>query len=53
MAPTLHFLLSFAEQGPIEFLLERDQLNNERAANRVFHGFDEAPITFLPTYKYV
>lgn len=33
-------------------LLERDQLNRERAAGRTCHGLIEAPITFPPTYKY-
>jgi hypothetical protein len=33
-------------------LLEKDQLNRERAAGRTCHGLIEAPITFPPTYKY-
>eukprot|EP00057_Strongylocentrotus_purpuratus_P016572 XP_011671046.1 PREDICTED: inositol polyphosphate 5-phosphatase OCRL-1 [Strongylocentrotus purpuratus] len=33
-------------------LLLQDQLNRQRELSRVFKGFDEAPIGFLPTYKY-
>ncbi|XP_039003716.1 type I inositol polyphosphate 5-phosphatase 5-like [Hibiscus syriacus] len=33
-------------------LLEKDQLNIERDAGRVFNGFHEGRITFAPTYKY-
>ena len=33
-------------------LLERDQLIREKCENRVFSGWNEAPITFAPTYKY-
>jgi hypothetical protein len=33
-------------------LLANDQLTQERAAGRAFHGFQEAPIAFRPTYKY-
>ena len=38
--------------GDLDFLRDRDQLNVERAAGRVFAGFNEGRITFLPTYKY-
>ncbi|CAK7272601.1 hypothetical protein SEPCBS119000_005212 [Sporothrix epigloea] len=31
---------------------ERDQLTSERLARRAFHGMNEAPINFPPTYKY-
>ena len=34
------------------FLLGHDQLNLERAAGRVFEGFEEGDIGFLPTYKF-
>jgi hypothetical protein len=37
---------------PLPELLARDQLTQERLAGRVLHGFEEAPITFPPTYKY-
>ncbi|XVF17211.1 hypothetical protein REPUB_Repub10bG0099800 [Reevesia pubescens] len=33
-------------------LLEKDQLNIEREAGRVFNGFKEGRIVFAPTYKY-
>ncbi|RYY69451.1 hypothetical protein EON63_23650 [archaeon] len=33
-------------------LLPHDQLNIERSKQRVFVGFEEGAITFLPTYKY-
>ena len=30
----------------------RDQLTQERLAGRAFHGMEEAPVTFGPTYKF-
>ncbi|XP_057786080.1 type I inositol polyphosphate 5-phosphatase 5-like [Salvia miltiorrhiza] len=33
-------------------LLEKDQLNTEREAGRVFCGWNEGKILFAPTYKY-
>ena len=33
-------------------LLQQDQLLREKRENRVFSGWNEAPITFAPTYKY-
>ncbi|GAX73188.1 hypothetical protein CEUSTIGMA_g641.t1 [Chlamydomonas eustigma] len=38
--------------GQVKQLLEYDQLNRERAANRVFKGWKEGDITFLPTFKF-
>ncbi|KAI8055346.1 Endonuclease/exonuclease/phosphatase [Syncephalis plumigaleata] len=38
--------------GHYKRLLARDQLIRERTAQRVFHNYDEAPITFPPTYKF-
>ena len=35
----------------VQELLGFDQLRRERANDRVFDGYDEGPITFLPTYK--
>lgn len=32
--------------------LPRDQLTQERLAGRAFHGMQEAPVSFGPTYKY-
>mmetsp|Transcript_3071 Transcript_3071/g.8686 ORF Transcript_3071/g.8686 Transcript_3071/m.8686 type:complete len:672 (-) Transcript_3071:233-2248(-) len=40
------------EEIDTPFLLSRDQLNIERRAGRVLEGFEEPPITFMPTYKY-
>ncbi|KAK9832480.1 hypothetical protein WJX81_000147 [Elliptochloris bilobata] len=33
-------------------LLALDQLKREKDAGRIFRNFNEAPITFLPTYKF-
>jgi phosphatidylinositol-bisphosphatase len=33
-------------------LRKKDQLNIERSLGNVFVGFEEAPLTFPPTYKY-
>ncbi|KXZ53716.1 hypothetical protein GPECTOR_6g633 [Gonium pectorale] len=38
--------------GALEPLLAADQLLRERAAGRVFQGWREGRITFLPTYKF-
>lgn len=40
------------EDNDWDALLEKDQLNTERDAGRVFNGFDEGRIMFAPTYKY-
>ncbi|XP_027077651.1 type I inositol polyphosphate 5-phosphatase 5-like [Coffea arabica] len=40
------------EDNDWDSLLERDQLNMEREAGRVFSGFHEGKIFFAPTYKY-
>ncbi|KAK4583990.1 hypothetical protein RGQ29_021927 [Quercus rubra] len=40
------------ENNDWDTLLEKDQLNLEREAGRVFPGFDEGRIYFAPTYKY-
>ncbi|KAL4645398.1 hypothetical protein ACB092_02G232800 [Castanea dentata] len=40
------------EDNDWDTLLEKDQLNLEREAGRVFPGFDEGRIYFAPTYKY-
>ena len=34
-------------------LLPADQLSQQRAAGNVFVGFEEAPLTFPPTYKFI
>ncbi|XP_057422098.1 type I inositol polyphosphate 5-phosphatase 5 [Lotus japonicus] len=40
------------EDNDWDTLLEKDQLNIEREAGRVFSGFKEGRIFFAPTYKY-
>lgn len=40
------------EDNNWESLLEKDQLNTEREAGRVFNGWKEGKILFAPTYKY-
>ncbi|RKP04169.1 hypothetical protein CXG81DRAFT_8682, partial [Caulochytrium protostelioides] len=40
------------KEGRIDALLEMDQLTTERRKGHVFGEFDEAGITFLPTYKF-
>ncbi|KAL1215476.1 Type I inositol polyphosphate 5-phosphatase 5 [Cardamine amara subsp. amara] len=40
------------EDNDWDTLLEKDQLNMERGAGRVFSGFQEGQILFAPTYKY-
>ncbi|KAM3290168.1 type I inositol polyphosphate 5-phosphatase 5 [Capsicum chacoense] len=40
------------ENNDWDFLLEKDQLNVEREAGRVFSGWKEGKIFFAPTYKY-
>ncbi|CAO0793176.1 unnamed protein product [Mucor circinelloides] len=43
---------SYAKEGNIEALLRNDQLQREMRQGRVFNGYQEGYITFLPTYKY-
>ncbi|KAG8383493.1 hypothetical protein BUALT_Bualt04G0019000 [Buddleja alternifolia] len=40
------------EDNDWDSLLEKDQLNMEREAGRVFSGWSEGKILFAPTYKY-
>ncbi|KAK4356674.1 hypothetical protein RND71_025645 [Anisodus tanguticus] len=40
------------EDNDWDSLLEKDQLNVEREAGRVFSGWNEGKIFFAPTYKY-
>ncbi|GAB4848670.1 hypothetical protein Ancab_003382 [Ancistrocladus abbreviatus] len=40
------------EDNKWDSLLERDQLNIERKAGRVFKGWKEGKVLFAPTYKY-
>ncbi|CAM9572248.1 unnamed protein product, partial [Ectocarpus fasciculatus] len=45
-------VLAHAVSGGVSFLAANDQLNSAREAGDAFMGFHEAPIDFLPTYKY-
>jgi len=45
-------VLQLAEKNILGELRSLDQLNVERAAGRVFRGFEEGPLNFPPTYKY-
>ena len=36
----------------INELMQYDQLNDIFKKGKIFHGFTEAPINFMPTYKY-
>jgi hypothetical protein len=40
------------ESRQMEVLRALDQLNRERSLGRVFKGWLEGPVTFLPTYKF-
>ena len=42
-----------ANNGNINILLEKDQLNQVRIEERAFHELTEAAITFSPTFKHV
>lgn len=35
-----------------ESLIAHDQLKRQQKLNKTFTGYNEAPITFVPTYKY-
>lgn len=45
-------VLQLSEKGELDELRYLDQLNQERAAGRVFEGFQEGVLNFRPTYKY-
>ncbi|KAK9467086.1 SacI homology domain-containing protein [Lipomyces arxii] len=42
----------FIREGNLEALYQNDQLNRQMQDGQVFPFFEEAPITFNPTYKY-
>ena len=42
-----------ANNGNINILLQKDQLNQVRNEERAFHELTEAAITFSPTFKHV
>ncbi|KAK5656216.1 hypothetical protein OQA88_4977 [Cercophora sp. LCS_1] len=52
--PPLSTFPSFdtSSESHYSHFLQRDQLTQERLAGRAFHGMQEAPILFGPTYKY-
>lgn len=39
-------------ENQTESLIAYDQLKRQQKLNKTFTGYNEAPITFLPTYKY-
>ncbi|KAJ1666218.1 Inositol-1,4,5-trisphosphate 5-phosphatase 1 [Coemansia sp. RSA 1813] len=43
---------SLVSQGQLQSLMMYDQLSTQMAAGRVFSGYSEADIDFLPTYKF-
>ncbi|WWC90809.1 uncharacterized protein L201_005746 [Kwoniella dendrophila CBS 6074] len=47
-------VISSIQAGELPYLLEHDQLRKEMRSNHAFRlrSFEEAPITFAPTYKY-
>ncbi|WRT68300.1 uncharacterized protein IL334_005276 [Kwoniella shivajii] len=47
-------VISSISAGELSYLLEHDQLRKEMRSNHAFRlrNFEEAPITFAPTYKY-
>lgn len=49
---TTERVIELAEKGDLDELRSLDQLNIERAAGRVFQGFEEGVLRFRPTYKY-
>jgi len=49
---TTEKVIELAERGDLDELRSLDQLNVERAAGRVFQGFEEGVLRFRPTYKY-
>jgi hypothetical protein len=48
----IHRIMSACSKGRFQSFAELDQLTIERRKNTVFHGFQEGPLVFPPTYKY-
>ncbi|CAK9228318.1 unnamed protein product, partial [Sphagnum troendelagicum] len=44
---------ALVDQGAWECLLQEDQLKLEQRAGHVFEGWNENPICFPPTYKFI
>ena len=40
------------KEGKLTELLKADQMLQQRYQRKVFNGYTEGPITFLPTYKF-
>ncbi|ETV82631.1 hypothetical protein, variant [Aphanomyces astaci] len=49
---TVEDCFAHLDKHNLEVLLARDQLTQEREKGNVFHGFEEGPIRFAPTYKF-
>lgn len=43
---------NLVNMNEFESVLKADQLKQQHRARRVFEGYKEGPINFLPTYKY-
>lgn len=41
------------QKGNLEELLQKDQLARVKGEGRVFKGYDEQPVTYKPTYRYL
>ena len=42
----------YIEANQLEKIMQYDQLHNQRQKKQVFIDYEEAPIMFVPTYKY-
>jgi hypothetical protein len=51
MQALMPVLLQIMERGDVATLLAADQLCNERQLGNAFADFEEAPITFPPSFK--
>jgi hypothetical protein len=51
LSGTRHKVYQLLKEFDLTTLHSLDQLNRERKAGRTFVGFQEYPLTFMPTYK--